>query len=487
MKLLSTFLAVGEDQSLKDVGENVTKDGEYKDVNIDVKVNRLTAGSNVTISDLPTCLTRRASLSNDWSRLKLKMNYENAQKVPETPSKNTISQVNDLVHKAENGTHAIRRSAFHDEQSQSLDQAEFCSGGYLSGLNCGDKIRSLSSKCTAMKENDIKNGYSAPPNGGREASLGVESNKRNLGCAPYIIVGFDAPRTSLNIRTSNSTTATSSLNFNLTPSETSESPKKNSNGQTTPSTVEMPNCEAEVPVPIANFELQGNVGKSCRDLETLIKHQQDYIQLTDNQNRYKHGQQNQSRQEQGQQQQKQDSRKQSIGTKQVNRQKDRQEIQKSKVSSGNQPDQKKQSGKEHRRGQENQEQDAQFGHGTRPGKGTLPAQVNRPKQSDLPGLTKVREKEISSRLSGQLIDQVDSTKQHCWRNFGSAITNQCLPTLDSSWSFTPEDYSNNALFLAQTKELSYYKKEYSNSAHLEKRQLRHFYNYQRNDVLRMKK
>merc|ERR1712176_48622 len=106
------------------------------------------------------------------------------------------------------------------------------------------------------------------------SQLMVKSNGQ-LGCAPYLIIGYDAPRTTLDVSQSHDITSASPLNFNLNPQNNKESSfwkivldgDRVKNMQAINLQINMKYFGTEEQAPVAYFLYNCNFGDSCGDEE----------------------------------------------------------------------------------------------------------------------------------------------------------------------------------------------------------------------------
>merc|ERR1712050_185599 len=109
----------------------------------------------------------------------------------------------------------MNRADFESNFDLDIKQPRLCDGGYEASL-VEEFVPKGPSECAAVDENFLKNNYRKPQNSGSFGQLFVQSQRGNIGnCKPYIIVGFDAPRTSLDVARTREITNAVALNKNL--------------------------------------------------------------------------------------------------------------------------------------------------------------------------------------------------------------------------------------------------------------------------------
>merc|ERR1719394_732858 len=74
----------------------------------------------------------------------------------------------------------------------------------------------MPTNCVAVSDDFLKTAYHRPSNGGNMAQLYVQAEQNEkMGCDPYVIVGFDAPRTILDLSNSHDVANWAPLNKKL--------------------------------------------------------------------------------------------------------------------------------------------------------------------------------------------------------------------------------------------------------------------------------
>jgi hypothetical protein len=225
--------------------EKINKDGKCSPISLTAKVGKMwgngktISGFNVkfTASNFPKSPSDQAQLINDWSRVKLEslkwFNKVSNKYVPlAVPAKMKNNQFFDSS--SINIQQNTWRFMFKDDQSRILSNmavndrkieyslwlkiarpipadekmsdfelevmnAQLCDGGFddTNRVVIDEPKNAKPAECAAVSSSVIKNNYNKPSNGQSMAQLFIQAAKGVLGCEPYLIIGFDAPRTTL--------------------------------------------------------------------------------------------------------------------------------------------------------------------------------------------------------------------------------------------------------------------------------------------------
>ena len=183
---------------------------------------------------------RQARLINDWSRLRFNMEYYNHKLHKNIAMSRPKSLQNDQWISQVASTNGQWRILFIDNKSRELsdmgeqrgrlefklkfvidkeiDSKDFeygfdldvsntnlCDGGYLTEFVEDKKPSKVPSECDVVPDHYLKDKYQKPVNGRNIAELFVQAKPNQvMGCRSYVVIGFDAPRTSIQVDSSNS-------------------------------------------------------------------------------------------------------------------------------------------------------------------------------------------------------------------------------------------------------------------------------------------
>lgn len=452
MKLNAALLASALGQSFNDHEEQIYQDGICTDVQIKAKVNQMWSNSGLPVDFTVTGFNdriRAARLINDWSRLRLKLKYKNAvtgKYVDIKPPVNINSQWLQTVNKQGSGNNGNWRILFKDGQSRTLSDiatqtkqisfkqwinfetpinddmkhhnfelevanAQLCDGGYEKAL-VEDRKPAVPKGCVHMPDQDLANNYHKPTNGQKTSQVMIQSQQGQLGCSPYVLIGYDSPRTNLDVSNSHEITKATPLNFNLSPTSKKESSfwrldfdidrvkyRNNVNLQ-----IDMSYFGSDEQAPVAYFLYNCDFGESCGEENNQQQQQQGQQQHGHQQQTHQQSQQapqisTQTSQESDQQAQNsnqsgQNGNQGSQGGQNSNQgsqngQNPQNGNQGSQNGQGGQGNQQGQGGQGNQQGQGDQGgqggQGDQGGQGNQGGQGSQPGQPGQPGQPDQPG------------------------------------------------------------------------------------------------------
>jgi len=260
MKLLAFFICAANAQSFNDkLPESITDDGYCQSVQISAtvaeqwNVDRMFVEISVSgwgVVRMLDSAERKARLINDWSRLKFKLkyfnnligeyvdispvdNYDSDQYVDSIDVRNEVWRVlfkdaksKELSEMGEQRNElrlqtwiAVDSYLAYDDLEKDIvmevESPQLCDGGYESEL-VYEVAPDKPVQCVKVNETVLEQSYHRPPHGGATAELFTQAEEgEEIGCRAYIIVGFDAPRTSIDLTNSDAVSSFMPLDFAL--------------------------------------------------------------------------------------------------------------------------------------------------------------------------------------------------------------------------------------------------------------------------------